>query len=150
MSAPDAGTSPTTPATVPDQPPSTGPRRVLVTVGWTRPDREAGYSAFLDGWRPGADQHTETLTFLVPADYSDLDVVEALFVATNDPDTPAAGTVPAGVRAALDATGYNGAGAHYSLSVGDTVSIHTSEAGPDGPTIRYTYDPIGVREVERT
>lgn len=125
------------------------PESLTVTVGWTRPNRAADYSPMSDGYRSGAEQHTETievewsnqpsvpddemlralgveagvaeahrLTRLVET------IAEACFYATNAPHL----TYPQGLTGqicrALDATGYDGAaGGHYSLSVGDTVTV---------------------------
>lgn len=98
-----------------------------VTIGWTMSDRANGYSSF-DGYQPGARQHTETIT----VDASSLDltnpeavvhqIAEAAFVATN---APFATGIAAQVAEAIAATGYHGREAgHYSLSVGDTVTVN--------------------------
>lgn len=99
--------------------------QIDVTIGWTKPDRAKGYSNF-DGYRIGAQQHTETITL----DVGDTEqpvarlaevIVEAVFTATNSPyEEPG---MAGQIRAAIAATGYRGQGAHYSISVGDTVTI---------------------------
>lgn len=96
-----------------------------VTVGWTRSDETSGYCSFM-GYKPGASQHTEVLEIEVAEDFGPIEgnmyaLAEAAFVATNSegPLSPLAQSI----RTALDATGYRGQGAHYSLSVGDTVTV---------------------------
>lgn len=91
-----------------------------ITVGWTISDMDAGYSSFSDGYRHGAKQHVETVTVDIPDDWTTEQVAEAVFVATNSPrpdDTAEQ------IRSAISATGYNGRGAHWSFSVGDTVTV---------------------------
>lgn len=100
-------------------------RLIDVTIGWTMSDRATGYSSF-DGYRHGAKQHTETVTVDVHVDNAEPEAVvlmlaEAAYVATNDPNPHG---IAKAVREAIDATGYVGREAgHYSLSVGDTVSV---------------------------
>lgn len=136
---PEAHELPTVKATWPD-------KAVLVTIGWTNSDPVTGYSSF-SGYRPGADQHTETVAFAVPYDYSDEDVCWALLEATNAPHVRD-GSPAAAALAAITATGYRGAGSHYSLSVGDTVTIHSSEAGPDGAGVQYAFTGLAVERVQ--
>lgn len=100
--------------------------QIDVTIGWTRSDMDNGYSSFSDGYRPGASQHTETLTIDLGETNQPVDrlvemIAEAAFEATNSPAPQM--KVAKALRAALDATGYRGQGAHYSLSVGDTVTV---------------------------
>lgn len=102
-----------------------------VTIGWTNSDRDNriftdGYSSFSDGYRPGAEQVTRTLTVDLgdteqPVDRLVEMIAEAAFEATNSPAPQM--KVAQALRAALDADGYRGEGAHYSLSVGDTVTV---------------------------
>ena len=95
-----------------------------ITIGWTKSDRANGYSSF-DGYRVGAEQHTETITLDIdttqPIDRLAAVIVEAVFVATNSPFEVTGMT--ARIRDAIEATGYRGADAHYSISTGDTVTI---------------------------
>jgi len=100
-----------------------------VTIGWTMSDRDAGYSSFADGYRPGAKQHTETITVEwtnAPDDAHKVAEVlaEACYYATNAPRFTCPEGLTGQVCRAIDETGYDGTGAgHYSLSVGDTVTV---------------------------
>lgn len=101
---------------------------VEVTIGWTKPNRATGYSNF-DGYQPGAEQHVEK----IEVEFTDEEmaaygkepfphfVAEWVFEATND--RPSEGRVAYRFRKAIDATGYRGQGAHFSLSTGDTVTV---------------------------
>lgn len=100
---------------------------VEVTIGWTQSDRESGYSSF-DGYRPGAKQHTETVEVEIPetvsaqeADWATLHIAEAAFEATNSP-FPKTGLAQQ-INEALENKSFYGQGGHYSLSVGDTVTV---------------------------
>jgi len=103
-----------------------------VTIGWTMSDLAAGYSSF-EGYRPGAKQHTETITveWTNPPMYGDtLDLnraaevlAEACFYATNTPRLTYPEGLTGQVCRAIHDTGYDGRGAHYSLSIGDTVTV---------------------------
>lgn len=116
----------------------------LVTVGWTQPDRATGYSNY-DGYRPGASQHTETFAVEVPRDFDDERLCWLLLEATNSPTVRPADATPAGdALGAIVATGYTGAQAHWSLSRGDTVTIHHTEAGPHGPSTTYAFTGYAV------
>lgn len=96
---------------------------LTVTVGWTKSDMSTGYSSY-DGYRPGAEQHTETITVAVESPADSKAVAEAVFEATNSPCVrPNDGSLAGQVLEALVATGYHGQGAHWSLSVGDTVTV---------------------------
>ena len=120
-----------------------------VVVGWTKPNRSADYQPMSDGYRTGAEQHTEAFKVLwtnqpaaadeamlatlgVTAEEAEAHrrlrvaetIAEACFYATNAPRL----TLPEGLTGqvceALDATGYRGEQAgHYSLSMGDTVTV---------------------------
>lgn len=99
--------------------------QIDVTIGWTISDRATGYSSF-DGYRPGARQHTETLSIDLgetdqPVDRLVEMIAEAAFEATNSPAPQM--VVAQKIATALAATGYRGAEAHYSLSTGDTVTV---------------------------
>lgn len=102
---------------------------VEITIGWTRSDMDNGYSSF-DGYRPGAQQHTEVVTVDVPIasdrendlEWAVLAMAEAAFAATNHPD-PAVGRPEGQIYTQLRERGFNGSqSGHYSLSVGDTVT----------------------------
>lgn len=88
-------------------------------IGWTKSDMANGYSSF-DGYRHGAQQHTETIEIETGA-LDDFAVCEAVFEATNAPAP--SGEIGTEIVRAIAATGYRGQGAHYSLSTGDTVTI---------------------------
>lgn len=99
--------------------------KVEVTIGWTK-SAMPEYSSFSDGYRHGAEQHVETVEVEVHENLSlnynaVLGIAEAAFMATNAPYevTGMAGEI----REAIAAAGYRGQGAHYSLSVGDTVMV---------------------------
>jgi hypothetical protein len=106
-----------------------GPVTVEVTIGWTKSDRSIGYSSF-DGYRPGAKQHTETIRVEFSEqemkDYGNEPfenyVAEWVFEATNNPSAHG-NRIAYRFQQAIEATGYRGEGAHYSLSVGDTVTV---------------------------
>jgi hypothetical protein len=110
-----------------------------ITIGWTihaaHPDVPHRYDAtdylpFSDTWRPGQPQHEETITVDLPDitehpfNIGPRELAEAVFHATNAPDEPPADSLAGRVLAAIQATGFRGEGAHYSLSVGDTVTIN--------------------------
>jgi hypothetical protein len=118
---------------------TTAPR--TLTIGWTMSDRATGYSSFSDGYRPGAQQHTETVTVEAPADWSLAQLAEAVYVATNAPDASMMSGVALAINAAIDDNGYYGREAgHYSLSVGDTVTL-------DGDTVavdRLGWKPVTI------
>lgn len=95
---------------------------IEITIGWTRSDMENGYSSFM-GYKPGASQHTETITVeadIAPTQEGAEQIAEACFTATN---APFATGLAAQIAEAIAATGYRGREAHYSLSVGDTVTV---------------------------
>jgi len=106
-----------------------------VTIGWTMSDRDAGCSSFSDGYRPGAKQHTETITIewtnppMLFGGTVDLNraaevLAEACYYATNAPRFTCPDGLTGQVCRAIDATCYHGHQAgHYSLSVGDTVTV---------------------------
>ena len=123
--------------------------QIEVTIGWTMSDRANGYSSY-DGYQPGARQHTETIEVewtntpevaddemlaAIGATRGEAEalriqrIVEALaeacFAATNHPFPRSLEGLPGQVYRAIEATGYRGEQAgHYSLSVGDTVTVN--------------------------
>lgn len=127
------------------------PEDIEITIGWTRSEVVDGkliYSSFGDGYRPGASQHTETITIRRdgPPASPTLELVEhiaeAVFAATNDPGMrpDAYGNLAQRIRHAIDATGYRGQGAHYSLSVGDTVTVNEVMLACEGSGWRRVTD----------
>lgn len=111
-------------------------KTVTATIGWTK-SALPEYSSF-DGYRVGAAQHVETVTFEVPDDHEDEDVCWVLLAATNSPFVTL-GSAADNAQQAILATGYHGEQAHYSLSKGDTVTI-------DG--ILYAFTGYAVEVVE--
>lgn len=101
---------------------------VEVVIGWTISDPERGYSSFCDGYQPGAAQKEVMVRVAVPADANVAaaveQIAEAAFVATNHPDPDVLTGYAAQILAGVRASGYRGEGAHYSLSVGDTVRVN--------------------------
>lgn len=93
-----------------------------IIIGWTRSDMANGYSSF-DGYRVGASQHTEAITVDVPENMGTLTIADAVFTATNVPDLIMRDGLSYVIQQAIRATGYTGREAHYSLSVGDTVTV---------------------------
>lgn len=101
-----------------------------ITIGWTKSDMDKGYSSFM-GYREGAEQHTETIVVDIPDDADESLIAEWVFQATN---YPAPGTLTGAAHAifvAIVATGYRGRGAHYSLSVGDTITTRRADGTGD-------------------
>lgn len=100
---------------------------VEVTIGWTISDPESGYSSFSDGYRPGAKQHCLTVRVHVPDEVNDASVVEtiadAAFTATNHPYPHTLRGIARQIHDGVTASNYRGSEAHYSLSVGDTVTV---------------------------
>lgn len=114
-----------------------GTRRVDMTIGWTKnteQDRAEGYVSFFDGYEDGRAQETVSLTLTVPDDVTGGDLAEAVFHATNCPEDPCPDTLAGQILAGIQETGYRGEGAHFSLSVGDTVTV-------DG--VRYCCESLG-------
>lgn len=95
----------------------------LITIGWTRSDPDTGYSSFSDGYRRGAQQHTETLEINTELDPSE--IAEAAYHATNAPEGfVESGSVADHIAKVLENRGFDGSqSGHYSLSVGDTVTV---------------------------
>ena len=93
-----------------------------ITIGWTMNNdvlRAGGYVSFSDGYRIGAPQVVIPLEVQVP-DLDPLQTAEIVFDALNN---PAPSGFARGILEAVQATGYKGEGAHFSLSVGDTVEV---------------------------
>lgn len=98
-----------------------------IKIGWTKSDMDNGYSSY-DGWRSGAEQHTETIEVDVPdrehdgltVEMSPEHIAEYVFEATNSPYPI---LLAASIFGAIQRTGYRGEQAHFSLSVGDTVTV---------------------------
>lgn len=118
-----------------------------VTIGWTVHAQGDGdtldYWPFHDPWRAGQPQHEVTFTLTDPPlnIYDSVNpraVCDAVFAATNEPDAaPGDDTVEGRIVEAIRQAGYVGREAHYSLSVGDTVTVNGS---------RYSYLPHGWAE----
>jgi hypothetical protein len=105
--------------------PRPGEQLQVVTVGWTKHEArlgDDGHVPFWDVWKPGRPQHEETVTVALPAELSGQQVADAVFHATNAPEVRE-GTPEHAILAALKHTGYEGREAHWSLSVGDTVTV---------------------------
>ena len=115
--------------------------KTTVTIGWTLlntedPTRE--YVSFSDGYREGAPQHEVTFeieTYGVTGRH----VAESAFIATNAPEVGPE-TLAGHILAKISESGYTGRvdrkgyAGHYSLSVGDTVTV-------DGA--KYACEPFG-------
>jgi hypothetical protein len=100
--------------------------QVEMRIGWTK--SRPGYSSFMHGYVHGEEQHTEDITVDAPDEYFEDSIengvhrlAEAAFIATNAPFE--VDGVPKQIRDAVYASGYTGEQAHYSLSVGDTVTV---------------------------
>lgn len=96
----------------------------LVTIGWSKPSADLAHVPMLDGYRTGV---TDQYILVVDVDLEGAagpEVAEAVFTATNHPEPDRlAGTLAGRLLAAIQATGYRGREAHWSLSVGDTVCV---------------------------
>lgn len=94
---------------------------MIIMLGFTVSDRDAGYVSFTDGYRPGAQQ--ESVAVALEGDGSQLtgqQWAEAAFVASNHP-----GEAPtAAARAIQLALAEQAPGSVRSVSVGDTVTVH--------------------------
>jgi hypothetical protein len=93
---------------------------LMVTIGWT----QYGF----DGWEPGLRQHVEDIFIDIetaqPTSLLVETIVEAVFIATNHPEPESLRGMSGAVYRAIRDTGYRGEQAgHYSISVGDTVTI---------------------------
>lgn len=115
--------------------------RVLV-IGYTQPQRHAAedYVPTMDGYKPGARQHELMITVPLPPNLQPHRIAELVFIATNAPELDP-GSPEELIRLAIEDTGYKGAEAHWSVSVGDTVAI---EGGP-----RYACENVSWIEVAR-
>lgn len=94
---------------------------MIITLGFTESDRDAGYISFSDGYRPGAPQQQVTLTLEGDgSQYSAEDWADAAFTASNHP-----GLAPDGPARAIQLALAEQARIRLrSLSVGDTVTVH--------------------------
>ena len=94
---------------------------MIITLGFTESDRDAGYVSFSDGYRLGARQQLVTIT--LEGDGSQYDAkqwAEAAFVASNHP-----GQAPSGPAGAIQlALAEQVKVPLRSMSVGDTVTVH--------------------------
>ena len=119
--------------------------KTQVRIGWTKHDeRDAEgyptfkgqrYGAFFDPYQPGQAQHTEDIEVDFNVGGVDLaldgqQVAVIVYDASNrlgafGPPSPTGDeSVSAKVQRAIHATGYTGREAHFSLSIGDTVTVH--------------------------
>ena len=94
---------------------------MIITLGFTESDRDAGYVSFSDGHRHGARQQLVTITLEgAGSQYNAEQWAEAAFVASNHP-----GEAPAGAARVIQvALAEQVTGPLRSLSVGDTVTVH--------------------------
>jgi hypothetical protein len=94
---------------------------VIIILGFTESDRDAGYISFSDGYRPEARQQLVTITLEGDgSQYDAEELAEAAFVASNHP-----GEAPTGPARAIQlALAEQAPGPLRSLSVGDTVTVH--------------------------
>jgi hypothetical protein len=101
---------------------SAEPRTVV--IGYTKMHRTTGggYVPMVDGYRPGAAQHVLTVTVDLAPELSPDKIAELVFHATNAQVLTPGGPAQA-IYEAVVATGYRGEEAHWSLSVGDTVTV---------------------------
>jgi hypothetical protein len=94
---------------------------VIITLGFTESDRDAGYVSFSDGYRHGARQ--QLVTIMLEGDGSRYDAeqwAEAAFVASNHP-----GEAPSGLARAIQLALADQVKVPLrSMSVGDTVTVH--------------------------
>ncbi|MEV7628802.1 hypothetical protein [Actinoplanes sp. NPDC089786] len=94
---------------------------MIITLGFTESDRDAGYISFSDGYQPGAQQQLVTITLEGDGtQYDAEELAEAAFVASNHP-----GEAPTGPARTIQlALAEQAPGPLRSLSVGDTVTVH--------------------------
>jgi hypothetical protein len=91
-----------------------------ITIGWTKFKTGDSYVPFVDGYRSGAAQHSITVESETGSLTTE-DIANAVYEATNAP-TVHPDTLAGDILAQIHATGYRGQDAHFSLSVGDTVT----------------------------
>ena len=126
-----------------------------ITIGWTKHSAETkaefDYAPFWDPFKPGMPQHTETIEVDYNTDNPEV-VANLVFAASNQ--LGAFGHAPYGdgeptiiekLMMAIEDTGYRGREAHFSLSIGDTVTVHDAGA-PGDITLACTRE--GWEEVE--
>ncbi|MBO3736659.1 hypothetical protein [Actinoplanes flavus] len=93
---------------------------MIITLGFTGSDRDAGYVSFSDGYRPGALQQVTLDGDGDGDEYSAEDWADAAFSASNHP-----GLAPAGPARAIQLALAGQVRVRLrSLSVGDTVTVH--------------------------
>jgi hypothetical protein len=134
-------------------------RTTTVIIGWTQHERlpespgtmlhrvarQPDYTPFWDGYRAGQPQHTITFELEVPDNATPAIVAQEAFTASNAPYPLTEGTVAARILAAIQATGYRGREAHYSLSVGDTVEVDGVKLSCEGSG----WEPVVDAEASR-
>lgn len=116
--------------------------QIDITIGWTKSDMDNGYSSF-GGYRPGAEQHTETISIqshgstgifaAAPTLEAVEQIADAAFEATNSPFPQSPLAVE--INEELERRSFYGEqSGHYSLSTGDTVTVGevTLECAPMG------------------
>lgn len=108
-----------------------------IIMGWTKSDQtDETYRPLMDGYRVGADQHELELTIVTSGATTD-EILEAAFAATNAPGHLAG--LSGLIQGRIAQAGYRGAEAgHYSLSVGDTVTLNG---------VRYAVERMGWTKV---
>lgn len=115
-------------------------KTATVTVGWTK-SKMPEYSSFSDGYRPGAEQHTVTFDLVVSDSWDAERVCWAVVEATNSPMVSAQTPGEVGnIYRAIKATGYDGRGAHWSFSPGDTVTVDGAMYASNG----YAFEAVSA------
>ncbi|MEV7230891.1 hypothetical protein AB0M79_28285 [Polymorphospora sp. NPDC051019] len=94
---------------------------MLITLGFTQSDPDAGYSSFSDGYRVGVPQLSVTVALEGDgSQFTGEQWAEAAFVASNHAEA-----APAGPARALQLAMAEQVSTRLrSLSVGDTVTVH--------------------------
>lgn len=123
--------------------PATSEHARTIRIGYTKvipPSAGAGfgYVPMADGYRPGAEQHVVTINVELPPNLQPYRIAELVHMATNAPELDADSPQEL-ILLAIEDTGYKGAEAHWSLSVGDTVQVG------DGPVLAC--EAVGWTEV---
>ncbi len=115
---------------------------MIITLGFTKSDRDADYISFSDGYRLGARQMSVTIVLEGDGRHlSGEQWAEAAFIASNHP-----GQAPAGPARAIQlALAEQVRFPLRSMSVGDTVSVHEQMWACEGagwrPVDARTEDP---------
>lgn len=101
------------------------PQPTTITIGWTihSDGIYRGYVPYWDGYKPGTPQHVETIEVSLPSPMATESIAALVFDALNNPEPRGASRL---ILDAVQATGYRGEGAHFSLSVGDTVTVNAT------------------------